>query len=305
MGQRTTIDFVWQGSSNKEVFNHWNDGLREAMRIIEKTYKVSYKEPWHELTGDIILYWEAPCTINGKNGGHYEKVMNTDKPKILLFAGGPLKAEWIEGFDLLVLESKINADECERDGIKYKMAFGINEKIFKPKKLDKKYDGIHHGTCASWKRQDLLGEALGDRAVVCGRLQESDPLPFQRFHDFGGKVFEELSYEDTCNLINESHVMVQTSDFWGGGQRATLEAMACGIPVVCMKDSPKNREFVEESGAGLVVDPQAHHIRDAVDKIKNWTDEEKQRGIDYVKNNWTSQHYADSLLKAIKIIRNG
>ena len=49
----------------------------------------------------------------------------------------------------------------------------------------------------------------------------------------------------------------------------TLEAMACGVPVVCMEDSPKNREYVEESGFGKVVYPNKEEIKRAVEEIKN------------------------------------
>ncbi len=297
-----TINFVWQGVSDKRIFEHWNDGLREAMRIIEGIHEVTYCEPWDELNGDVILYWESPVTKQGENAKHYMKVMETNKPKALLFAGGMLRAEDVDGFDLLFIESKINEDECKMQEIPYQMAFGINDKVFKPQNFEKKWDGIHQGTCASWKRQQLLGEALGEKAVVCGKEQKSDPMPFDKCEEYGVRIFDEVDYETVCSLLNHTHVMVNTCDYWGGGQRATLEALACGIPVVCMQDSPKNREFVEESGAGLIVEPDANKIRDAVYQIKKWSDEDKQRGIEYVQSKFTSKHYATNLLKGIKCL---
>mgnify|MGYP006321665743 CR=1 FL=1 len=94
-----------------------------------------------------------------------------------------------------------------------------------------------------------------------------------------------------------AHTCLQTSEYWGGGQRCTLEALACDVPVICMTDSPKNREYVEESGCGLVVEPNAQNISDAVHIVK--ATDYGTRGSDYVKSKWTSKHYADNLLEWI------
>jgi glycosyltransferase involved in cell wall biosynthesis len=303
---RSKIAFVWQGVSNEKIFNQWNDGLREAVRILSKKYDISFHEPWQDISGvDVILYWEAPCTINGSNAPHYNKVRQNTIKKALLFAGGPIQKEWVDGFNIVCVESKINFDEFSQLGVEVYTAFGINDKVMKPKKLPKKWKAIHHGTSASWKRQWLLGEAFGADAIVVGRHQKEDPYPFDKCKECGSTVIEESGAEDICDYLNQSHVLVQSADYWGGGQRATLEAMSCGIPVVCMTDSPKNREYIEESGAGLIVEPSIGHIKTAVaDIIENWSDEEKARGIAYVQSKWTAQHYADSLDFVIKKLSN-
>jgi glycosyltransferase involved in cell wall biosynthesis len=292
------IAFVWQGWD--ERFSHWNDGLRQAMRIIEEDHTVTYYNPWDDnIQGDVLLYWEAPCTINGKNAEYYNRVRSLPIRKALLFAGGPLQKEWVIGFDLLFVESEINAKECRELNIPYRTAFGINDSIFKPMDFPKVFKGIHHGTCASWKRQGLVGEALGKDAILVGRWQPEDPQPFRDAQKAGAHIVGEMSYETVNTFLNLSECLVQTSDFWGGGQRATLEAMAVGLPVVCMTDSPKNREYVEACGAGVVCEPNVEAIREAVYEISTWSDEDKKVGIDYVRENWTARHYALSLLDGI------
>lgn len=295
---KQSIGFIWQGVSDTKIFNHWNDGLRAAMRILEKEYDVHYKEPWDEINEDIILYWEAPITYQGKNAPHYNRVRNLPQKKILLFAGGRIEKEWVKGFDLLAVESAINEKECEQMGIPYIRAFGVNTEIFKPMNLPKIYQGIHHGTCASWKRQNLLCNALKDGALVVGRDQPSDPQMFLDCQKTS-VVMDEKSAEEVARLINQSNVLVQTSDYYGGGQRATLEAMACGVNVIVMSDSPKNREFVEESGFGIVCEPNEEAIRKSVsDIIQNSPNYEI--GVNYVRSKWTEQHYANNLKKAIQ-----
>jgi glycosyltransferase involved in cell wall biosynthesis len=291
------INFIWQGIDGR--YGHWKDGLWRAMKHLEEKYEVKYFEPTDDIPEEgIVFYWEAPCTINSKDAENYKKVMNLPNKKVLLFAGGPIKKEWVEGFDLVCVESKINAEEFTNIGVKNITAFGINEDIFFPQEIDKLYDGIHQGTCASWKRQWLVGESIGDKGIVVGRFQDSDPYPFKRCEELGTTVLPEQPYEKIAELLNQSLCLLQTSDFWGGGQRATLEAMACNIPVVCMEDSPKNREYVEESGLGLVVPPDPQHIKMAVEEIRNW---DKKSGRDYVMSKWTSKHYASKLKEAINI----
>lgn len=294
------IKFVWQGISGR--YGHWNDGLKKAMELIETEHEVTYHEP-HEVIKDcdVILYWEAPVTIVGKDKMNYLNILTNPLPKALLFAGGTLKKEWVDGFDLVFVESQINADECEKLDIPYRTAFGVNTDIFYPQNLPKKYDGMHQATCASWKRLDLFAKALKDKGLVCGRDQETDPSGFVECRKQGVTLLPEQSYENVADLLNQSYTMVQTSEYWGGGQRATLEAMACGIPPIVMSDSPKNREYVEDSGFGLIVEPRVEDIRVAVRQLIV-EPLDPQIGVKYIENKWSAAHYAISLLQGIKQI---
>lgn len=293
------IGFVWQESSNKDIFNHWNDGLRQALRIIERQYEVKYFEPWDDIKDvDVILYWEAPCSINGKNAEYYKKVQNNPIKKALLFAGGPILTEGLIGFDMIFYESEVNGEELRVKGFPCIKAFGINDEIFKPMSLEKKYDGMMQGTFASWKRQGLFSKALKDKGLLCGRKQETDITPYNEAIEYGSIILPEQNYEEVAKLLNQSYMAVNTADYWGGGQRCSLEAMACGIPVIVMSDSPKNREYIEESGFGLIIEPQQEEIRKAVDQLKE-NPLNPQIGLDYIKSKYTAQHYANNLLKGI------
>jgi glycosyltransferase involved in cell wall biosynthesis len=292
------ICFIWQGVTDH--YNSWGDGLHWAMKELEKSHEVIYREPWDEIPSDyIVFYWEAPCTINGKNSNHYLRVRGLPNKKALLFAGGAIQREWLDGFDHVFVESKINEQELGEMGFPHTVAFGTNTNIFKPLNLKKKWVGIHHGASASWKRQWLMAEALGDKCLVVGRFQEEDPFPFEESRRLGAEVMEAQPARVIAKLLNQSEVLIQSSEFWGGGQRATIEALACGIPVICMTDSPKNREYIEESGCGLVVEPDANRIREAVAEIQTWDSRRRQNGVEYIRNKWTHYHYADNLLRGV------
>jgi glycosyltransferase involved in cell wall biosynthesis len=264
------------------------------MKRIEEKHEVRYVDPWDEIFPDeIVLYWEAPCTINGKDGENYNRIHRLPNKKALLFAGGPIEKKWMFNFDHVFVEGEFNAKEMEGLGIPYSIAFGVNEEIFKPEPQQKCFDGFMQATFAGWKRQPLFAESLGDKGLLCGRYQEEDQSPW--VNSSQSVRLPELPAEAVARLINASHAVVNTSEYWGGGQRCTLEAMACDVPVIVMSDSPKNREFVEESGAGIVCDPTPEAIRQAVGSVKG----KDMGGKKYIESKWTSRHYADSLLKFI------
>lgn len=300
------ITFYWQGLSQKQIYGHWGDGLEAAMRLIEKEHTVYHKEPWEEAPQDtdIILYWEAPITENGKDRENYLKVKNNPLPKILLFAGGPIKKEHCIGFDLFLVESKINEEDFESIGLPWLRAFGVNTDVMKPEKQPKVFDAVFPATCAGWKRQGLFSRALKSKGVICGRFQETDPIGFLNARENGTLVFPELPYPAVNALYNSSWCCVNTSSEWGGGQRTTLEAMAAGIPVIVMKDSVKNREYVEESGAGIVVEPDELQIQKAIEEIKTWTPEQRARGRQYVESKWTHIHYKNAIMEGINMVLN-
>ena len=290
-----TIDFYWQGSSDPKVFDHWDDGLRAAMRIIEKEHQVNYLEPWNGSNGDVVLYWEACCCAKGPDAEHYNKIRNLDKPKILLFAGGPIDFLDAVGFDLYLVESELNEKEFNEIELPWRRAFGVNEKVMKPMPEDKRYIASFQATFAAWKRHSLFAQAMGSTGAVAGRLQENDRQGYYDCQDANVTIFPELPAEEVAKLINQSKVVLNTSAYWGGGQRTTLEAMACDVPVVVMSDSPKNIEYVEESGVGVVSEPRPDLIREAIKKAEGMTG-----GREYILSKWTSKHYADAIMSAIK-----
>ena len=110
---------------------------------------------------------------------------------------------------------------------------------------------------------------------------------------------EEQPRKVIIDFIRQSHCALNTSEFWGGGQRMTLEAMSCGIPPIVMSDSPKNCEYVEESGYGIICNPDIQEIKEAIEKAKEI---KSMKGYNYIQEKWTSKNYADNLLKGLKNI---
>lgn len=294
------IAFIWMGFDGR--YGKWRDGLWKAMQIIAEKHTVNFYDVNNldaiaQFEPDIVLYWEAPCTMVGADAWFYKKVCALPYKKALLFAGGELRAEWVIDFDLVFVESRINEEDCERQGIPFRRAFGVNDDIFKPEQQPKVFTGMFQATCATWKRQELFAYVLGSEGVLCGRNQEADPYPFIKARELHTLVLPELPMEAVASLINASHFVLNTSAYWGGGQRTTLEAMACGVPPIVMSDSPKNCEFVEESGFGFISVPDVATIKEVV--ANNISTIDGKKGIEYIKSKWTGKHYAQAILDGI------
>lgn len=290
------ISFCWINGTEPRLSGQWNDGLAEAMRLIEKEHTVIYHDQhsttWQDC--DVVLLWEAPCTAKGEYADFYNAIRKSDKKKILLFAGGPIDFLDAVGFDLYLVESELNEKEFKAIGLPWMRAFGVNTRVMKPETREKKYRGFMQATFAEWKRHSLFANALGVSGCVAGRLQQNDRQGYYDCQERGVTIFMEQPADKIAELINESETVVNTASYWGGGQRCTLEAMACGVPVVVMSDSPKNIEYVLESGAGVVCEPTPEAIREAVEQAKTLTG-----GYEYVQSKWTERHYADNIMKAI------
>lgn len=287
------IAFLWDGVSTNQ--HRFSDGLYLALKRMEVDNKIGYFEPEDrkgidEFKPDVLLYWGALCE-NKK-----ELVTTYPYKKANCFAGGPIDSTNIHGFDLYFTESTVNEDEFKAFNKPYIRAFGINEKIFKPRKLKKRYTGIFLGAFAKWKRPDLFAASVGESGIAIGQHQVHEPGCYNVCKSWGVKVLEEVPRNDLVRYLNQSETAVNPADVWGGGQRMTLEAMACNVPPIVMSDSPKNMEYVKESGYGIICDPDIDQIKDAIEIAKK----QKPIGRDYILSKWTSKHYADNLIKGLK-----
>ncbi len=298
VGNKLKILFLWQGLDDN--IHKWDDGLRRALQRLEQMYDIIYwdAEDVKMITQsfDVILYWEAPITIKGKNQHIYRYIQGMKQKKALLFAGGRIEKDWVKEFDLLFVESDINEKECATLGIPWMRAFGINEEIMVPVKQPKIWDGIMQATFAGWKRHELFADALGEKGLVVGRKQQQDLNGYNHCLKKKVMIIPEVQHDILPSLIGASHAVVNTSEFWGGGQRCTLEGMACDVPVIVMSDSPKNCEYVRESGAGIICEPNQEAIRAAVAEVKSG---KIKGGREYIESKWSSKHYAMALHNGI------
>lgn len=291
MERHPRIAFLWDGI-NKYGDSRFRDGLWKALKHIESDgWTVGWFEPLdapgiENFKPDGLLFWGA-LAENVK-----PKVVTYPYKKAICFAGGPIDVSNVDGFDMYFTESRINEIDFDMFKKPHMRAFGVNEEIFYPMNLKKEYKAMIAATFAMWKRHILFAEAVGKDGIAVGVKQDVEPECWQVCEKYGVPIIEEQPREVVAQYINKSLTVVNTSSFWGGGQRLTLEAMACNVPPIVMADSPKNIEYVQESGFGMVVDPCIQGIREAV---YGTTWKPSNAGRDYIMSKWTSRHYAESL----------
>ena len=289
------IAFLWEGVQNYRF--RLNDGLGEALKELKRRgHEIGYFEPDDEIRiigfkPDVLLNWGPLCARTTP------KVVSYPYKKAICFGGGPIDASNVHGFDLYFTESEINELELTAFGKPWMRAFGINEAVFRPLPLPKRYAACFAGSFARWKRPHLFAEAVGSEGVAVGIFQDHEKDCYEVCQKAGVETHNELPRERVVEFINQSHTVVNPSDVWGGGQRLTLEAMACNILPIVMKDSPKNREYVEDSAFGWITEPNPEAIREAVEKLKGT--KTGSMGRDYILSKFTIKHYADALEKGL------
>lgn len=288
------VAFIWQDGPRYDWI--WDDGLYVAMRILESYFDVQYFVPGDEaikeFKPDIALFWGAAIDRN------VPWVQELTCKKAILFGGGPINADLVRGWDMVFVESQLdyNIVASQSPETPLRRAFGINEALFHPTSAPKAFQALMAGTFAAWKRHNLFAHAVGPRGLAIGIKQPHESWCYEVCERAGVKVLEEASRSEIAGYINQSEVILNTADRWGGGQRLTLEAMACNVPPIVMSDAPKNIEFVYESGYGIVCEPDPQEIQLAVQKAKNLP----PLGRDYIMAHWTSTHYANALKDGIE-----
>jgi glycosyltransferase involved in cell wall biosynthesis len=131
-------------------------------------------------------------------------------------------------------------------------AFGVNTDIYRPD-LDVQaspvFDWITVGHWADWKRQHLFHGKPGHKLAVGERYATANPHqapPIIEAHLRAGVVV--APYVEPWQLArfyNMSARCYIPASLVGGGERAVLEAKACGIPVEIEPDNPKLQELLD------------------------------------------------------------
>lgn len=241
MKQLTKILFVY----DHEKPEYWMDGLREALRLLEKKYEIQYwnrnELPSGYTKPDFILGW-------GAFGSRVDTFLQQlPEKKGLCIAGNTNPPTGADNYDVLFYETK-----WYREQIKFfpniVQAFGVNKTIYKPIYKTKVFDYLGAGCLAKWKRWDKMLNKEGKRIVI-GDYQrnneaESSEIALNLLKG-GVIVSDQMRPTDLVEFMNMAHTIYVPSDVYGGGERLVLEAKACGLNVEVEDDNPKLKELVD------------------------------------------------------------
>jgi len=248
----------------------WKDGLWAALQLLQKDYEVSIvnlherieSEHSRRLSGaDCIIAWSAfggSCVKFLKDSGFVQ-------PKLLCIGGTAAPPDGADLFEVLFYETHWYEDVIRHVNVKRIHAFGINADIYRlPTTADKDgwlprtskiFDIISVGSFSVWKRHELLIGQEGIRLAIGEVQKENRPESYgiiQRLLESGVMVSDMLDPYELAELYRVSKLAYIPAELHGGGERAILEARACGTPVKFETDNPK----LEELSASPIYD---HH----------------------------------------------
>ena len=277
----------------RDLMLSWEDGLRAALSKLGDDWEVHaytthgmadftlgkvkiHQRPHREsvLTDtrrrefDLALAWGS---IDRPLHGFIREVA----PKTALcFAGGPTQHPFLRNFDLVFAETPYHLDAFKRQKTNARIAFGVNTDIFHANTWQKPHFlAVHPAAFADYKRYPLFAEAFKDRGLAVGQVQlRADGTVFE------GETCHEVCLRNGVAIIPRmmpyymmpyiyglAEVCAITSTTYGGGDRAVLEAMACGKPVVICSDNVKLRMLLPEGYP--VADPRPQAIRELAENL--------------------------------------
>jgi len=238
------ILFVYQHS-----YPHlWKDGLYAALELLERNHDITWinlaTTPDLKLLDgqyDIALGW-------GAFGSDVDTILRTlnNQPIALCIAGNAIAPYDVHDYEVLFHETYWYEPIIEEHPNKYH-AFGVNTDIFRPLASYPQWDVISVGAYALWKRQLDVAKKDGKKLLIgeiqSGNLEESLSIMYHlSLH--GCYLSGMRSPEELAELYNQSKLCYIPADINGGGERAVLEARACGIGVEVNNDNPKLKELM-------------------------------------------------------------
>lgn len=220
----------------------WRDGLWAALEILKKDFEIAkfnLRTDTKCPTGDFYLGWGAfhsPVT---------EFMAHLEGKKGICIGGIPLP-EAHDVYDVYFYETEWYGKYLPETFNKIH-AFGVNTKIYKPKKTPKIYDCLTVGSYSLWKRQEFLtlrpGVKLAVGEIQKGNKRESYEIIYKLL-EAGVGVMDMVEPEVLARIYNASSEVYIPAALNGGGERAILEARACGVPVTVEEDNEKLMELI-------------------------------------------------------------
>lgn len=222
----------------------WKDGLWKALTILSRDYTVEIYNmlnstpPFNRY--DFALGW-------GAFGSPVDQLLRDVKcKKGLCIAGITPPHQFYRNYDVLFYETEWFG-EFIKDHPNKVHAFGVNTDIYKLLKRKKFWDYVTVGAFALWKRQDLIADKPGLRLAI-GEIQRGNPMEslkiISRLLGSGVMVSDMVEPKKLAKIYNMAKTVYIPADVNGGGERAVLEARACGVNVEIEKDNPKLAELL-------------------------------------------------------------
>lgn len=239
-------------STQSIKYSNWTDGFTSALSILKTKYNITLHNVLDNNTIDFNIF-DLICFKESFEGYMFNKFKDQlkDKKKALFISSSTIipTDEQLNLYSILFYETEwyCNYANLKRHKHSYH-AFGVNTDIMRPLLSEKKYDVIFVGDIKPYKRPLMILSKEGIK--LCVGFKTDEQL-ISQLEKENVEVQEFVSYDDLSMLYNSSKLCYIPCELHGGGERAVLEARACGIPVEIF-----DNEKLEE----LLVSPVYSHI---------------------------------------------
>lgn len=142
----------------------------------------------------------------------------------------------LQRFDTLFYETTWYAPLVQKHQRSYH-AFGVDTDIMSPSEAERNIDWLMVGRPAAFKRPEAITDRVGSRLLI-GEIYGAEEI-VQRLRSRGVEVRDFVSYSELANIYQRTHTLLVAAELHGGGERAVLEARACGARVEISHANPK------------------------------------------------------------------
>lgn len=229
---------------NTEKYNNWEDGFTRTIDILKEDYEITMinledcKPTTEELNqydlvvGKSCWNWIVDQYISSLIG------LKTIKGIFVSCSRAPIYSYQLWNYDIIWYETHDYKMHLKKHPHAHQ-AFGINSDIFYPQKIDKIIDVLSIGGFHPYKRFEKLNDIQGNNKVIIGDTSvENAEIVLEKI-DPSIKILNYTSQKELAQHINASKLVYIPATAQGGGERAVLEAKACGVPVMVESDNPK------------------------------------------------------------------
>lgn len=203
----------------------------------------------------IILAWGGFGSKSDRYGRYFKRLYPEIKSGLCL--GGNtnqpiVKNSWQEifNYDVVFYETSWVRNYLNLKYLDCSLvhAFGIDTDVYKDLGTTRDVDYLGVGAYARWKRWEKMLGKNGHRRVI-GEYQRNNQDESQEIWDrleAGGVVCKDMMPADklVCEY-NRAKTVYIPATIMGGGERAVLEARACGCNVEIEPDNPKLKELLD------------------------------------------------------------
>jgi hypothetical protein len=228
------------------------DGFYSAISVLQNKYNIDFWKTKFDTKLRNFKKYEL-ILFKGNFGVDYSKLINFKKTKktkvglIISSTHSPTKKE-LEYYDILFYETNwyYNNNKLLQKFKHCYHAFGVDTNIMKYYNIIlKDIDVLSIGTFAKYKRQHLITQFEGTKVIYGNKYNNDNNIIIKSLEDNGIIIKGAVSYSELAQIYNRSKLCYIPCTIDGGGERAILEARACGVNVQVESDNLKLQELCE------------------------------------------------------------